>query len=204
MSKPLPNSFQNPLSRRGENRRGIDGRFIQMSLPSLETEDMDEEETQSEEEERESTPVRETSSEQMEESFDLTPTTPIGRERPKLVRNRDPKSPGANNLKLHVDNMNEQHLEQAIETITENPTTTTIVDNTGNEYQIKMEINEIPNTNELDTNNQQIRRSSRLRSNNPIIRFGNPLTHKRLHETPLNKSPDRKVSERRPAGERTR
>ena len=103
-----------------------------------------------EEEERESTPVRETSAEQMEESFDLTPTTPIGRGRPKLVRNRDLKSPGANNLKLHVDNMNEQQLEQAIETITGNLTTTTIVENTGNENQIKTEINETPNINELD------------------------------------------------------
>ena len=53
VSKPLPNSFQNPLSRRGKNRRGIDWRFIQMSLPSLETEDMDEEETETEEEEEE-------------------------------------------------------------------------------------------------------------------------------------------------------
>ena len=43
--KPLPNSFQNPLSRRGDNRRGIDGRFIQMSLPSLETEDTDRNDT---------------------------------------------------------------------------------------------------------------------------------------------------------------
>ena len=73
--------------------------------------------------------------------------------------------------------MNEPQLEQAIETITENPTTTTIVDSTGNENQIKTEIIEIPNTNELDNKNQQFRRSSRLRSNNPIIRFGNPLTH---------------------------
>ena len=159
----------------GENRRGIDGRFIQMSLPSLETEDIDEKETQSEEEERKSTPIKETSTEQMEESFDLTPPTPIGRDRPKLVRNRDPKSPlaGASNLKLHVDNVSKQQLEQAIETIIENPTTTTIVDNTGNENQTKTEINKIPNTNESDNNNQQIRRSSRLRSNNPIIRFGN-------------------------------
>ena len=102
---------------------------------------MDERETQLEEEVRESTPVRETSAEQMKESFDLTPTTPIGRGRPKLVRNRNPKSPGENNLKLHVDNMNEQQLEQAIETITENPTTTTIVDNTGNTVeQINEEI----------------------------------------------------------------
>ena len=148
VSKPLPNSFQNPLSRRGKNRSGIDEQLIQKSLPSLETEDIDEEETQSEEEERESTPITETSTEQMEENFNLTPPTPIGRGRPKFVRNRDTKSPGSSNLKLHVDNMNEQQLEQAIETITENPTTTTIVDNTSNENQIKTEINEIPNTNE--------------------------------------------------------
>ena len=119
-----------------------------MSLPSLETGDIDEEETQSEEEERESTPIRETSTEQMEESFDLTTPTPIGRGRPKLVRNRDPKSPGASNLKLHVDNMNQQQLEQANDTIIENPTTTTIVDHTGNENHIKTEINETSNTNE--------------------------------------------------------
>ena len=34
ISKPLPNSFQNPLSRRGENRRGMDGRFVQISIQS--------------------------------------------------------------------------------------------------------------------------------------------------------------------------
>ena len=43
-----------------------------MSLPSLGTEDIDEEETQAQEEERESTPIKETSAEQMEERFDLT------------------------------------------------------------------------------------------------------------------------------------
>ena len=177
VSKPLPNSFQNPLSRRGENRRGTDGRFIQMSLPSLDTEDTEEEETQSEQEERESTPIRDTSVEQMEESFDFTPPSPIGRGRPKLVRNREPKSPGANNLKMHVENMNEAQLEQAIETITENPTTTTIIDNNGNENRIKTEISEITNTNYSNINNQQIRRSFRIRSNNPIVRFGNPLIH---------------------------
>ena len=168
-SKPLPNSFQNPLSRRGENRRGIDGRFIQMSLPSLETEGTDEEETQSEGE-KESTPVAETSTEQMEEEFEFTPPTPI--------RRGEPQSPGAGNLKLHVENMNEQQLEQALETINENPTTTTIIDNNGNENYIKTEINEITNTSERSSNNNQpIRRSSRLRANNPIVRFGNPLTH---------------------------
>ena len=29
VSKPLPNSFQKPLSRRGENKRGMDGRFME-------------------------------------------------------------------------------------------------------------------------------------------------------------------------------
>ena len=81
-------------------------------------------------------------------------------------------------MKLHVENMNEQQLEQALETINENPTTTTIIDNNGNENYIKTEINEITKTNEINSNNNQpIRRSSRLRTNNPIVRFGIPLTH---------------------------
>ena len=40
-------------------------------------------------------------------------------------------------MKLHVENMNEQQLVQARETINENPTTTTIIDNNGNENYIK-------------------------------------------------------------------
>ena len=139
----------------------------------------------------------------MEESFDLTPPTPIGRGRPKLeqVTSSLVTSPGTSNLKLHVENMNEQQLEQAIETITENPTTTTIVDITGNENQIKTETTETPNTNESDNNNQQIIGFSTLRSNNPILRFGNPLTHYRLQETPLTRStrnsPDHRLIKRR-------
>ena len=43
-SKPLLNSFQSLLSRRGKNRRGSEGRFIQMSLPSNDTEEEEEEE----------------------------------------------------------------------------------------------------------------------------------------------------------------
>ena len=53
----------------------MNGRFIQMSLPSLNTEEDDEEEFQSETEGRRgSTPARETSTEQMDASFDFTPT----------------------------------------------------------------------------------------------------------------------------------
>ena len=39
----VPNSFRNPLSPRGENKRGMDGKFFQMSLPSLDTEEDEEE-----------------------------------------------------------------------------------------------------------------------------------------------------------------
>ena len=66
----------------------------------------------------------------METSFDFTPPTQIGRGRKKLIRE---KTPGANNQKLHVDRMNDQQLDQAIEAIAENPTAITSVDNNGNE-----------------------------------------------------------------------
>ena len=57
ISKPLPNSFQNPLSRRGDNTRGSDGRFTQQTtfLPintSAEEEEEEEEEEDEEEEEQ--------------------------------------------------------------------------------------------------------------------------------------------------------
>ena len=127
--------------------------------------------------------------EQMDASFDFTPPIPIGRSRPKLFRSRSPDSPGTNNLKLHVDKMTDQQLEQAIETINEDPITVTIVDNNGNENQMKKENIELPNT--IETNNNidnQIRRSSRSRSNNPIVTFGNPLKRSYSQETTLGKS----------------
>ena len=75
--------------------------------------------------------------------------------------------------------MTEQQLEQAIETISDDPTTITIVDNNGNENQMKTEINEIQNTNETSNNNNKIRRSSRIRSNisnSKISKPGKTLT----------------------------
>ena len=93
----------------------------------------DEEETQTEtDERRESTPVKDTSTEPMETSFDFTPPLHIGRDRKKATSER---TPGENTLKLHVDKMNNQQLQQAIEAITENPTAITVVDNNGNEIQ---------------------------------------------------------------------
>ena len=77
-----------------------------MSLPSLDTEEEGEDESKSEtEEKRESTPTGDTSTQQMDASFDFTPPTTIGRGRPKLIRSRSPMSPGTNILKLHVDRM---------------------------------------------------------------------------------------------------
>ena len=79
--------------------------------------------------------------------------------------------------------MSEEQLEQAMEAIAEDPTTITVVDNSGNENQnqnnqnqIKTEITEIPDTIEMNNTNIQTRKSSRIRANNPIIRYGNPVT----------------------------
>ena len=109
----------------------------------------------------------------------------------KLARNRETNTPGKPNLRLHVDVMTEEQLEQALGTIKENPTTTKIVENTGNESEIETETNVIENyiPNVIETDNQiQNRRSSRKRSSNPIVRFGNPVTQKYLQEPPFRQS----------------
>ena len=68
--------------------------------------------------------------------------------------------------------MTEEQLEQALETIAEDPNNTTIFDNNGNIYNnIKTE--EIENEN----NERQTRRSTRIKSTNPKTRLGNPVTH---------------------------
>ena len=116
----------------------------------------------------------------MDTSFDITPPIQIGRGRKKMTKE---KTPGENNLKLHVDRMSEEQLEQAMEAIAEDPTTITVVDNSGNENQnqnnqnqIKTEITEIPDTIEMNNTNIQTRKSSRKTGGNPIIRYGNPVT----------------------------
>ena len=75
---------------------------------------------------------------------------------------------------MHVENMNEEQLQQARETIAENPRNITIIDNNGNDdnYNIKTEITEPENNNNL-----QDRRSTRNKTTNPIIRLGNSITH---------------------------
>ena len=115
----------------------MDGRFVQTSIQSdseeKEEKEKEQDETQTETDQRkESTPARYTSTEVMETSFDITPPTQIRRGRKMLIRER---APGENNLKLYVDRMNNQQLDQAIEAITENATTITKVVNIGNNNQ---------------------------------------------------------------------
>ena len=183
ISKPLPNTFQNPLSRRGENRRGPDGRLATQTETS-ETTTVEEEEKKKKKkkkkkesdsaEDQTSSQAADVSMESVEANFEFPSPKQLGRGRKKP----SPSTPGRSNLRLHVDVMTEEQLEQAMQTINENPTTTTIVDNTGNQ-KINTETNiienEIPDITEND-NQTQIRRSSRIRSNNPIIRFGNQIT----------------------------
>ena len=82
--------------------------------------------------------------------------------------------------------MNVEQLQQAMETIDENPDNITIVDNNGNNenYNIKTEIIE-PINNNKNNNNVQVRRSNRIKNTNPITRLGNPITFCYLQETPL-------------------
>ena len=74
--------------------------------------------------------------------------------------------------------MNVEQLQQAMETIEENPDNITIVDNNGNNENciIKTEIIEPRNNNNNNNNNVQVRRSNRIKNTNPIIRLGNPIT----------------------------
>ena len=176
ISNPLPNSFQNAVSRRGENRRGPDGKFAQKSAKQVE-EDIEEEPEEIEQEKIEeqdpSTPN--TSIETLDDSFDFAAPIQVGRGRKKQPQSTKTNTPGKDNLKMHVENMNEEQLQQARETIAENPRNVTMIDNNGNDddnYNIKTEIIEPENT-----NNVQVRRSTRIKTTNPINRLGNPITH---------------------------
>ena len=114
----------------------------------------------------------------VEANIEFASQRQIGRGSKKLARNRETNPPGKPNLRLHVDVMTEEQLEQALGTIKENPTATKIVENTGNENKIETVTNVIENQirNVIETDNQIQNRSSRKRSNNPIVRFGNPVT----------------------------
>ena len=108
----------------------------------------------------------------MEANFDFTFPIQIGRGRMKLTRNQNTHTPEQKNLKLLVENMTEEQLEQALETIISDPNKTTIVDKNGNNHNnIETELTEYEN------NEQSIRRFTRIRSANPLVRLGKPITH---------------------------
>ena len=97
-----------------------------------------------------------------------------GRGRKKLIRDRTFQSPGDNNLKFYVENMKQQQLDEARHAIDENPDVITVIDRNGNTNSIKTE--PIDNIHLNETNNQPETNTSRLKSRNPINRYGNPIT----------------------------
>ena len=75
----------------------------------------------------------------LDDSFDYAAPIQIGRGRSKQPKDTKTNTPGEGNLKMHVENMNEDQLQQAIETLFEDANNITIVDNgnDGNYYKTK-------------------------------------------------------------------
>ena len=88
-----------------------------------------EEEGEDPETEKKSTPTPDTTTETIDGSFECTSLIQSRRGRRNLIRNRKPNSPGANNLRMPVEYMKEEHLQQALET--DDPNRITIADNNG-------------------------------------------------------------------------
>ena len=159
-SKPLNQIFQNPLSRRLENPRGKDGRFTTI-------EQQEENTNTAQHSERCSTPVLEEhmlnstlTSSTPELDWENTTISPVyGRGRKKLIRDRKNKPTRGTTI-------------NARPTTEDDPNVITVVDQIGKTDLIKSE-NIEPNENQ---NEQNIRQSTRLRSTNPINRYGNPIT----------------------------
>ena len=159
ISNPLNPIFQNPLSRRGENPRGKDGRFLQQGQLEEDTEILD---VTAEHSERCSTPVLEENV--LDKTLEIMNTTispAYGRGRRKLIRDRKTNTTPTPGMEINARSTTE-----------DDPIVITVVDQNGNNDFIKTEnIEEIENQNE-----QNIRKSTRIRSTNPINRYGNPIT----------------------------
>ena len=129
VSKPLKSTFQNPLSRRGENPRGPDSRFTTQMFIQPETREDEEQAI------RESTPILE---ESMLETSMTSPTeiSPVyGRGKKKLIRERNSqKSPGQTNLQMYLEKPNESEEKQnnTNPTTEEDPNVITVTDKNGN------------------------------------------------------------------------
>ena len=172
VSKTLTHTFKDPFSRRGQNPRGPDGRFTQMRIDQLDQSD------EIEQPARESTPVLEES--MLETVLNETPmeTSPVyGKGKKKLIRDRSvqQQSPVQSNLRMHLENMTEEQLEEARGTAEGNPDTIPVVDRNGNTDSMKIE--QIENINTIYENEPAIRKSTRIKTTNPILRYGNPIPH---------------------------
>ena len=77
---------------------------------------------------------------------------------------------------MYLEKMNEaEQVQQNITPTTEDdPKTITVTDKNGNADLIKIE--QIENTNQ-NTNNLTTRKSTRIKTINPILRYCNPVTH---------------------------
>ena len=160
ISKPLNPKFQNPLSRRGENPRGKDGRFLQQGQLD---EDTEEQGVTAEHSQRCSTPILEENILGKTLEMENTTISPVyGRGRRKLIRDRKQNT-----------NTTQGSTINPRPTTEDDPNMIKVVDQNGNNNNlIKTEnIEQTENQNE-----QNIRKSTRIRSANPIIRYGNPIT----------------------------
>ena len=162
-------SFQNPLSRRGENPRGPDGRFT--ALPK-------QPETSEEAEQpiRESTPILQESvlDTTMISQTETSPTNGQGKR--KLVRGRKTqKLPVQPNLQMYLESLNETgDINNATPPTKEDPNVITVTEKNCKTDLIKIE--QIEHTNQNNNDEATTRKSSRLKIVNPITRFGNPIT----------------------------
>ena len=147
--------FQKPLSRRGENPRGKNGRFVQQ-------EQFEDNNITAEHSERCSTPVLEKSVLDNTLEMENTIISPVyGRGRKKLIRDRSTTTTPTPGLEIN-----------SRPTTEDNPNVITVVDQNGNSYLVKTE-----NIEQADNQSEQnMRKSTRLKSTNPINRHGNPIT----------------------------
>ena len=94
-----------------------------------------------------------------------------------LIRDRNAqKSPGETNLQMHLEKLNESEEIQNKTTPTteEDPNVITVTHKNGYTDLIKTE--QIENTNENTNNEPSTPKSSRIKTVNSILRFGNPIT----------------------------
>ena len=117
----------------------------------------------------------------MQETTMQSPTeiSPVyGRGKRKLIRDRKAqKSPGQINLKMYLELLNESEETRynTIPTTKEDPNVITVTNKNGNTDSIKIE--QIENTNQNTNNEPTTRMSSRIKTVNPKLRYGNPITH---------------------------